>query len=715
MQYAGIIILLIACSLVSTMCYAYLKNRVAAEEHRIPIFYIFSFFFAVNIFLLSAVKYYLGYHKESLFESFWNVQAVTFMHYGIPLVVIGVLLSAFMCYAFRKTGNELIRFFDSVMFLGLSFAWLLVRKMKNGTYCIVFFIALVATVSVILVWKKKNIIYIYDKKKYFIDIIPFILYWFIIIVMTIPNELYLSNSADFPISYGYFFGKLFLGGIVSLIILCAGIILFLSKKQSDILGISLFILLTVGYIQRMFLNGLMGNLDGTQKTWSASQRVINLAIWGAIVGIAVIFFFWKKEITVKIMKVISGWIILTQLVSLAILISTSGNTASKSESALTTEGMLEVGANNIIVFVLDKFDGRRMDEILLEDSTFLTPLKDFTYYKNATSEFCPTGYSIPYLLTGTEFKGPDEWYLSYAYNENMLLNDLKKQGYEVGVYTNTAFVPEENKKVISNYKEGVKRTCNTWELLKLMTQCSKYSMAPFVVKNYYQYDTSDIALLVTDDNICNIENDLPFYRNLKQDGLSVNEGKSIYRFIHMHGAHPPYIMTEDFQYLSYDARRDEHYGSSGVSQAKGALKIVYEYIRQLQELGKYDAATIIITADHGETKAFNDGNGNMTEISFPILLVKEANSTKNEVKISTAPVSHADLMPTIRMAAGMDVGERTVADFSENEERIRYMKVGYGGELFESYEIKGNVRNIGNWKVLSSEKVQAQNPSLKRE
>ena len=160
------------------------------------------------------------------------------------------------------------------------------------------------------------------------------------------------------------------------------------------------------------------------------------------------------------------------------------------------------------------------------------------------------------------------------------------------------------KDIVSNYEDNVQRTCNMWDLFSVMTQASRYRMAPFIAKNYYQYDSSDIELLVVNDKITNIENDLPFYNKLIREGLCVSEDtemQSAFRFIHMHGAPPPYIMTEDFQYLEYDARRDDGWGS-GVSQAKGALKIVYEYIEQLKGLGKYDDATIIITADHGYTE-----------------------------------------------------------------------------------------------------------------
>lgn len=457
----------------------------------------------------------------------------------------------------------------------------------------------------------------------------------------------------------------------------------------------------------MLLNGSMGVLDGTQQTWNFSQYAINIGIWIILATAIIAFSIWKKEKAFKIMKIVCVWLTLTQIVSLGVMIISSDDTAPKSELLLTTDGMLEVGeSNNIIVFILDKFDGKRMDEILEADSDFLAPLQDFTYYKNAESEFSPTENSVPYLLTGTAYnKDSTEKYISYAYDNDILIKDIKDKGYDIGLYTNPQFVPEKLKDIISNYKDGIQRTCNMWNLLSLMTQCSRYRMAPFIAKEYYQYDTSDINLLVVNEKITNIENDIPFYNKLINDGLKVSENKDsngTFRFIHMHGAHAPYTMTENFQYIEYDNRRDDGWGSNGVSQAKGALKIVYEYIRQLKELGKYDDAIIIITADHGYTERLSDADGNMIETSFPILFVKEKNQSNNgNINISNAPVCHEDVIATIKTVIGIDTDAGTLDDISENSERVRTLKI-CSNDLFEEYEINGDVRDINSWKLIYS-------------
>lgn len=704
MQQYFVIIMLVVCSLLAMTEYILLKKKDKQYS-----FYIFSFFFATYFFILSAMKYYLGYKNENIFESFWNIQSVTLIHYGIPLLVVSVIAPPLLQWIFKGTACKIIRLFDSVMFFAMAFVWLLVREVNNRVYCVAFLIAIIISILAIGYIKRNEPNYLQRKnmKTYLYKSLPFILYWLVAVAIYIPNELYLNNVTDFPMSYWYFFRTLLFSSLIAGVVLLVGMIVYLSERQLNIFCVLLLVLLIVGYIQGMFLNGSMSVLDGTQQSWSISQYSLNLGIWIILAGAIIAWSVWKKEKAYKIMQIVCIWLSLTQAVSLAVLLISSDDIAPKSELLLTTDGMLEVGeSNNIIVFVLDKFDGRRMDEILEEDPEFLEPLQDFTYYTNTTSEFSPTENSIPFLLTGAPYiENETEKYVSYAYDNDALIKDIYSKGYDIGLYTNTRYVSEEIKDIVSNYKDNVQRTCDLWDLFALMTQCSRYRMAPFIAKDYYQYDTSDIELLVVDEKITNIENDLPFYNKLINEGLRVSENsddKGTFRFIHMHGAHPPYIMTEEFQYIEYDERRDDGYGSSGVSQAKGALKIVYEYIRQLKELGKYDDATIIITADHGYTERLSDKDGNMIDVSFPILFVKEPYDNNDvQISISESPVCHADVIETIRSIIGTDVEARTLKDIEKMEERSRVLNV-CSNELYEKYEINGNVRDYESWGLLYS-------------
>lgn len=690
----GIIIILILCSILS----GFIKSSGSKKGW----LYSMPFFFVSYYFILSAVKWYLGYHRENLMESFWDIQKVTLVHYGIPLVIIAIAAPLLLYVVFKERKLEIIKYFDSSFFFLFSCAFLLVRKVNNQIYCIAYIAAWIVTILAIALKRTRNQSCIEKNmlKEKFVRALILVVYYFMTVVIYTPNELYLNNAEDFPMSYWYFFGKLSIAGVIIAALLLLGMVLFLVREQFEIYTAFILSLLTVGYVQGLFLNGNLEILDGTQgNAGFGFKEIFNLALWIALVG-TIILSCLKKKAAKKIMNAVAIWIILIQLVSLTVIIASSEDTAPKSELALTTDGMLEVSEkNNIIVFILDKFDGRDSNKLLEQDPDFFEPLNDFIYYDNATSEFYPTGNSIPFLLTGTKYReDAQEEYRKYAYQGETLLTYMNHAGYDVGIYTDKRFVPDEMKNVIANYKEGIRRTCSMNDLFALMTQCSRYKMAPFVIKSYYMYDTSDISLLAVSDQITNIEDDLPFYRRLTQNGLSVsdNECEGAFRFIHMHGAHPPYTMTEDFQHIDYDARRDEHWGDN-ISQTKGAMKIVYEYIRQLKELGKYDDAMIIITADHGTAYSVENEEGDIIRQQWPILFIKWPEQIQNSMVVSSAPVSHADMIASIEKKIGVNVSDRGIEEIEEDEDRTRLSRIDVSSGM-ETFEIRGHVKDKKSWK-----------------
>lgn len=696
----GIILMIAIFSLLSAVEIDFIKTKKY-------FFWKWSFYFCINLWILSFAKYYLGYRKENLIESFWNAKFITLLHYSVPLIIIAVALPILLKLLLRENDIKLICYFDSSFFLAFSFTFFFVRKLNNKTFCIAFVLAVMIVMSAVFLKKIKSDCLI-DLSKDSIkqkarQILPILLYYLITVVIFTPNELYLNNAKDFPLPYWYFFGKLLLSGVIVVLMLMAGMILYLNKEHLNIYLIFMFAFLTAGYIQGLFFNGSMGVLDGTgNNVYSNTSIIINFIVWFVLIGIFV-FLAWKKyAFFEKLMRTVSIWIILIQIVTLGTLFITAEEISSKDEMILMTDGMLDVGEkDNIVIFVLDKFDGIYVDEILEEDKNFFQPLNDFVFYKNAASTFNPTYDSIPFLLTGSAFDEDSHIdYVQYAYDNTNLLTDIRDAGYDIGVYTDKRYVAEQMKDIISNYEEGIQRTCSMIDLFSLMKQCSMYKMAPLAVKYYYIYDTSDIALLTVNDKIVNIEDDLPFYHRLVREGLSVSkeDKKSTFRFIHMHGGHPPYTMTEDFQHIEYDARRDEHWGS-GVSQRKGAMKIVYEYIAQLKKLGKYEDALIVITSDHGITEKLYNSDGNMIDTSYPILFVKEPYDSHENMVTSSAPVCHQDLIATIRKNIGVIATDKGLAEIGANEKRVRYMYVSTP-DVLEKYEIDGEIDKINHWSLL---------------
>jgi hypothetical protein len=140
---------------------------------------------------------------------------------------------------------------------------------------------------------------------------------------------------------------------------------------------------------------------------------------------------------------------------------------------------------------------------------------------------------------------------------------------------------------------------------------------------------------------------------------------------------------------------------SAVSQGKGSLKIVYEYLRQLKELGKYDDATIIITADHGNIAYYDAENDRPSVTCMPIMMVKEPYQSNPSLVISDAPVSQAEIMPTVlkNVGAEYDGMGRTFSEISEYEDRVRYYRGITLDGVEKLFEVSGDASDINNWGV----------------
>lgn len=366
---------------------------------------------------------------------------------------------------------------------------------------------------------------------------------------------------------------------------------------------------------------------------------------------------------------------------------------------MSTDGSLELAQDgNVLVFVLDCFESSWFEEIVEEDSSIIEPLADFTYYRNGTSQFAHTDNSIPYMLTGVawteEIAGN---YPEYAYANSDALSRIAENGYDLGIYTGASYLADTVKTITTNYRSDSSWTYAPIETIKLMLKTSMYKMMPFALKLEYVYYSGDVFNLSESDEVWNIDNDIPFYNSLIQEGLTVNEElDKAFRFYHMRGPHGPYYLSEDIRY--------EPTGREATvsSQGRGSLRIVYEYLEQMKALGIYDDATIIITADHGQGYILDTDktSGKPDRTSRPIFIIKKPDEHGDAMRISNAPVSQAELIPATLEAAGLDRSDygRTFEEIPEDEQRER-MYVDVYSYFTVQYMINGDAADLESWDI----------------
>lgn len=531
-----------------------------------------------------------------------------------------------------------------------------------------------------------------------------------------PYEIFISNSNDFSFTFKDFWWMLIIVGVLYLIITTL-FLSFLPKFLSDILNTFIFAFTLCCYIQAMFLNGEMKVLIGEKISWNASTIIINIAIWFSLfIAIFLLKHFFSKNWK-KILQFLAGVLTSMQFIALITLLITTPTLSEEKTGYISTEGMLELSKNqNVIVFILDYFDGRTMESILENNPNILEPLKGFTYFPNATSVHSRTYPSIPYLLTGNicYFDEPAVAYINNAFENSDFLSTLYNNHINLGIYTYSSYIGNTAKSQICNYV-STNLPLKPLTVVKYMLKMVLYRDMPYLVKNRFQYEANDINNNVTSSERLNSaitaiqeRNMIPEYKNfddewfsdtLTQNRLRLNESNGCFRFYHLGSCHLNISEPEPCGIRS--------------------LEIVYNYLDQMRDLKIYDKSTIIITTDHGSS------GGGITldfpqKTAVPLMIVKPSGTSNENLKISNAPVSHSDFIPTILNGFCLRHKENTVFDIPEHSARERYyyysaLYTNEDGEVeLREYKINGDARNAENyhftgnkWDILYSENIVA--------
>lgn len=430
---------------------------------------------------------------------------------------------------------------------------------------------------------------------------------------------------------------------------------------------------------------------------------VNLVIWICVIAGTFVLLNQKGELWKRSVAMVSSGLIIVQAVALISFTLTGDMMVRDEKLVLTTDGLYEVASeHNIIVFVLDHYDFSNLDAVLEEDANFYDRLDGFTRFDNMTSVYSRSYPANTYLLTGLEL---DEYYtepfadcVGKAFSESTYLPYLKDLGYSVEIYTHTIFVDSNSTGLVDNYKPGSIKMLY-FNTVREFLRGSLYFGAPYIAKPLFWF-FNELGTKTVTDNVYSVMSEAPLYQQLRETGLSVGDKQNSYKYIHTLGAHDPYVLNENCEMAEGEI--------APVQQFKGCMKMVYEYLDQMKELGVYDGATIIITADHGNVAT------DLPQAVAPILFVKPAHADAGPLKVSHAPISHTDIFPTIIQEAGGEFESygsgKPVFSIGENEQRTRILhKADMTPDWKETwvvdYAIMGNSKDLSNWERRGSKRI----------
>lgn len=556
----------------------------------------------------------------------------------------------------------------------------------------------------------------FSKKRIFLlSLISNLFFAFTLIVFG-PYEIFISNTNDFTFTFRDFWWMPVSAAIVYIIVATL-IMMILPQKISHICNNLVFSFTLCCYIQAMFLNGKMRVLIGEQIHWSNTTIIFNLLLWICVFIASFLLLYFSPEYWKKILLFCSNAFICMQAIALITLLISTNVLYEEKNGYISAEGMLELSENvNVIVFILDYFDGTTMNSILSKNPDFLQPLEGFTYFPNATSVYSRTYPSITYLLTGNMcyFDETPLIWVNDSFENSQFLPTLYNNQINVGLYTYDYYIGNNAKNHICNYVPS-NLSLKYINTVKYMFKMLLYRDMPYIAKKRFEYDVNDINWNVTSSTrieaaIKDTQEStmVPEYKNfddewfftaLDTQKINLSDSKGTFRFYHLGSCH-------------LDLTNGEPY-------AIRSLEIVYEYLDQMRNLEIYENSTIIITADHGSS-----GGGDTLDLpqktAVPLLIVKPAGTSTEKLTISDAPVSHTDFIPTILDGFSLDYSDygQTVFDITETAQRDRYyyysaLFTNEDGEVeLRKYKVSGNATDsnsysfTGNtWDIIYSQNI----------
>lgn len=488
-----------------------------------------------------------------------------------------------------------------------------------------------------------------------------------------PMEQYVTNIDGFTYDVYDLFKTMFpLFLIYALVSAVLVRIIRRAGKKLYLAGIVLSIsVLMALYVQGTFFSGNLPPLDGRTIDWSVydGQRVASVVIWICVLAASVaavkLLGFEKFN---RIAGCCSAFLFTVLLVSGGILLITGEGLRDKQDVLITDDHILEMSDqdSNFVILVLDCIGGKDLEEIVNSNPGYAELLKDFTNFRNTVGAYPFTQHSIPFILSGEWYENEESFYAykDRVYKDSELFEELRNAGYHIGVYEEDLPTSGE----ITGYFENTVIPDSSAfnepiEFIKMQMKLAGLKYMPYdlkrccivapdylyvnSLKRYEDLDTYDWT-------------NLAFYTEVTENSVEKTDGKC-FRFIHISGAHDPFVYDRDMNVVESSS-----YGEC----IEGSLRCAAEYLNNLKAAGCYENTAIIIMADHGYYK---DTRQN------PMLLVKGMNED-HPYEVSDIPVSYEDLLPAYSgLMNGKAAGEIFEWKAGDRRDR-RYLEYLFYGE-----------------------------------
>ncbi len=418
-----------------------------------------------------------------------------------------------------------------------------------------------------------------------------------------PIDAYFANSEEFWFSLSQMF---IINFVIFIALLGSSYLMGCIICRTKVLDIGIYIIfffLIFFYIQGNYIPRKYGVLNGENIVWRNYNGYAIASIVVALACLLVTFLIIIKGggRSKKIIEKIAIFIFLIQTVTICVLIVKNGiatvKTNRNNELIVTSENLYKVSdKKNVIVFILDTYDGEYFQELYKEDAEKQNKIfENFTYYKDTLGGYPTTKASIPLILTGERYYNdiPYDKYIEEAHNNSKIFDQFRKNDYEIDIYTEGLFLGKDASKY-SNVYTGKYIISNPLTFAKEIYKLIAFNYMPHHFKRFFMTNTQAFQTLKETSlgqQSAYSANVVEFANKLRELGLTRDNNHNIFKIIHLDGVHLP---------ATFDERLIEDGGDySYLDEAIGNNAMLKSYFEEMKKIGVYDNSTIIIMADHG--------------------------------------------------------------------------------------------------------------------
>lgn len=507
-------------------------------------------------------------------------------------------------------------------------------------------------------------------------------------------------------------------------------------------AVSLLVGFYVGlWLQTSVFVWAYGPFDGSTLRWDdfAWQRGLEVAVWAGVLAYSL----WKGRLIRRYVRPIVACVFALYAVSFAELIASEAPYAPRVQAEGVGAGIAPYSTDrNALVFVLDSLQSDFFAELLLDSDFAAAVPPGFSYFRNATSYYGSTQFSLQSIMTSAHV--PDHVNAKrfvHAEMKRSLPSRLGELGFSASISTfDTGNIPG-CKPTLGPYTcvrmseflaaDGATASRDLWRAdVSSVLRVAFFRSVPQVLKQQIRgrrdwvlpplfppiHAPSRIDPRIHED----ARNDLLALERLTRE-VSVVPGSPSFRLIHLFSPHHPVSLDGECRYVDTTELENLKRWQT-IAAARCILLRVFDYLRALDAAGGYDATGIFIVADHGSyfnvehafakpplPAALHTGPGfDWTFRGIPLFLAKPPGARAG-LQTSDRPVALCDVPNSVYEVFGLPVRAACTSVFAANPARelrhyYRYpdyfeqKRLGQTSFEFDDYVIDGHAWYPASWR-----------------